>query len=127
MAIDSERSAILPYALVGAVATAVHYSILAVLTEIAAVAPGYATGVGGLFGALVAYRLNRDVTFMSVVPHRQAAPRFLLIAAFGTALSVAIVSAGTTYTQCHYLAWQVGATLAALFLTYAFNRQWTFS
>lgn len=125
--ICSERNAILPYTVVGAVATAAHYSVLAVLSEVAAIPPGSATGVGGLCGALVAYRLNRNVTFQSAAPHRRAAPRFFLIAAFGIALSVAIVGAGTTYTQWHYLNWQLVATLTALFLTYALNRRWTFS
>jgi putative flippase GtrA len=115
------------YALVGAVATAVHYAILAALVEAAAVPAGTAAGVGALCGALVAYLLNRSVTFQAAVPHRRAAPRFFLVASFGAALSSAIVGAGTTFTQWHYLAWQGVATAIALFLTYALNRQWTFS
>jgi len=122
-----EAKSFLRYALVGAVATAVHYAILAVLVEAAAAPAGAAAGIGALCGALVAYLLNRSVTFQVAVSHRRAAPRFFLVASVGAGLSSGIVGFGTTFTPWHYLAWQAVATATALFLTYALNRQWTFS
>lgn len=122
-----QANSFLPYLLVGAAATAVHYAVLAALTESASTSAGAAAGVGAICGALVAYLLNRRLTFQTAAPHRRVAPRFFLVAVVGAAVSSVIVGLGSTITAWHYLTWQVVATAAALFLTYALNRRWTFS
>lgn len=116
------------YSLAGGFATAVHYLVLLVLVEGLRVPAGIAAGLGALCGAAVAYLGNRQFTFTaSVVPHRLAAPRFMLVAAFGAAVSAGVVWLGTTLSHSHYLAWQVLATGITLLLTYGLNRRWTFA
>ena len=113
------------YTLVGAFATAAHYALLAVLVEIARVPAWLASGLGAALGAQVAFFGNRGFTF----DHRgEIAPawvRFQGTALAGALLGMVIVGVGVRL-GLHYLAAQVVATGAALLLTFAVNRAWTF-
>lgn len=116
------------YSVTGGVATAAHYAVLALLVEGLKAPAALAAALGALCGAAVAYLGNRRFTFSATtVPHRHAAPRFLLVAALGAAVSAAIVGLGTAVLHAHYLASQVVATALVLLLTYGLNRRWTFA
>jgi putative flippase GtrA len=117
----------LNYALIGGLATAVHYVVLVALVELAGTGAGLAAATGATCGALVAYAGNRRFTFASDAAHRRALPRFLLVAALGAATSAALVVAGTELLGLHYLLPQVVATVLVLFAGFAINRRWTFA
>jgi len=120
--------AFIRYSLTGAAATALHYAVLLALVELLGVAAAPAAGVGALCGAALAYLANRHFTFNgSAKPHRQAVPRFVLVALAGAALNSLIVWTGTQAFAWHYLAAQALATLVVLALGYQLNRSWTFA
>jgi putative flippase GtrA len=115
----------LRYALVGALATAVHYATLALCVEWRHWPAGLASGFGALVGAQVAFFGNRWFTF----ERRGSLPaswlRFHVTALLGAAQGMLVVWAGVA-AGWHYLAAQVLATLLSLLLTYAVNKAWTF-
>ena len=115
------------YALVGVLATAVHYLVLVTLVEVAELEPGIAAATGAVAGALAAYLGNRRFTFASQAAHARALPRFLAVAALGVVTSAAIVFPGTEWLGLHYLWPQAAATLIVFFAGYALNRHWTFA
>ena len=116
------------YFLAGGIATAVHYAVLLILVELVGIPPASSAVAGALCGAITAYAVNRSMAFRSsTVPHQQALPRFLLIAASGAALNGALVWSGEHWLGWHYLVAQALATLLVLGLTYRLNRSWTFA
>lgn len=115
------------YVLIGGLATAVHYCLLVAMVEAWGVKPGVAASVGALGGALAAYVGNRRLTFASAAAHRQALPRFLIVAAGGALLSGGLVWCGTTLLAMHYLLPQLLATALVLVAGFAMNRHWTFA
>ncbi len=117
---------LIPYLIVGATATAAHWALLALLVEGLAAPPAWASALGALLGAGVAYAGNRKFTFVaSSVSHRSALPRFLLVAAAAALANAAIVQIGSD-VGLHYLGAQALATTAVVLGGYGVNRQWTF-
>lgn len=114
------------YTLVGAMATTLHYVALVSLMQVPYMPTAMAAGVGALFGALFSYAGNRWLTFDSVVPHRVALPRFLLVAALSMALSAVLVGAMTALTEIHYLVPQMIASACVLVFGFHGNRLWSF-
>lgn len=114
------------YALVGVMATALHYLTLASLMQVPYMPAAMAAGVGALFGALLSYAGNRWLTFDSDVPHRVVLPRFLLVAALSMALSASLVGAVTALTDTNYLVPQLIASACVLVFGYQGNRLWSF-
>ena len=115
------------YILVGGVATLFHYLVVIGLVEIVAFPPSLAAMIGAFAGACVAYVGNRRFTFTeSVQSHRYALPRFFLVATLGALLNGLVVWLGSVMFDIHYFASQLMATLLVLFLTFTFNRLWTF-
>lgn len=115
----------LRYVGVGGIGTLCHYAILVGAVELADASPVVATVSGALVGALVNYYLNYHLTFVSVARHRSTLPRFLLIAAVGTALN----GLGMNYlgeVGVHYLAAQIVCTVIVLIFGYLANKLWTF-
>ena len=115
------------YALVGVLATSVHYLVLVMLVEAAGIDAGAAAGFGAACGARVAYAGNRRFTFASDAPHARALPRFLAVAAAGIAASAVLVRAGTAWLGLPYLLPQVVATALVFAGGYALNRRWSFA
>jgi putative flippase GtrA len=117
---------LIPYLIVGAAATAAHWALLALLVEGFAAAPGWASGLGALLGAGIAYAGNRRFTFVaSSASHRSALPRFLLVAAGAALANAAIVQIGSD-AGLYYLGAQALATTTVVLGSYGVNRQWTF-
>ncbi len=117
--------ALLRYAAVGAMATAVHYALLALGVELAHWPAWLASGVGAVVGAQVAFVGNRRFTF----GHHGAAAapwlKFQLTALFGALLGMGVVGL-VVHAGWHYLVAQVLATLLVLGVTFLINRRWTF-
>ena len=113
------------YTVVGAVATAVHYALLAFVVELLRWPAWLGSGVGAVFGAQVAFFGNRAFTFAHAGDVAPAWAKFQGTAAAGALLGMVIVGSGVRL-GVHYLAAQVVATLASLVLTFLVNRAWTF-
>lgn len=113
------------YAMVGAIATGVHYTLLAIVVEWANWPAWIGSGLGAVVGAQVAFFGNRVFTFGHGGHVLPAWLRFQGTAVAGALLGMLIVGAAVRLGT-HYLAGQVIATLASLVLTFAINRAWTF-
>jgi putative flippase GtrA len=116
----------LRYSIVGAIGTAVHYALLVVLVQADLASPILASTVGAIVGAIVNYVLNHTYTFASGRRHRESLPRFMAVAAAGTAVNAALLAALVNGMGVHYFPAQVVATLAVLGVGYLANRAWTF-
>jgi putative flippase GtrA len=116
----------LRYAAAGAAGTAVHYLVLIVLVQAAAVGAVVASTLGAVAGALVNYRLNHRYTFDSDKPHAHALPRFAAVALAGVAVNAAVLSLMLAFITPHYLLAQLAATAVVLIAGFAVNRVWTF-
>lgn len=113
------------YTLVGAVATAVHYALLAIVVEWVHWPAWWGSGIGAVIGAQVAFFGNRGFTFAHKGDVAPAWIKFQGTAIAGALLGMLIVGVGVNL-GVHYLVGQVVATLASLVLTFAINRAWTF-
>jgi putative flippase GtrA len=115
------------YALIGGIATGVHYGLLVVMVANLGITPGLAAATGATAGALAAYVGNRQSTFTSKTAHRRALPRFLIVAAIGVVASGSLVWAGTRLLGLPYLIPQLLATALVLCGGFTLNRHWTFT
>ena len=113
------------YALVGAVATAAHYALLAIVVEWLRWPAWIGSGLGAVLGAQVAFFGNRVFTFGHEGEVLPAWLKFQGTAVAGAVLGMLIVGAAV-HLGLHYLVGQVIATLASLVLTFLINRAWTF-
>jgi putative flippase GtrA len=114
------------FALVGGLATALHYAILVVLVEGPRWPPVVASSVGFAISALGNYLLNRRFTFRSQRRHVEAAPRFAVVAVVGFWINAGVMWLAFHAAGLHYLVAQVVATLVTLGWTFLANRNWTF-
>jgi putative flippase GtrA len=114
----------LAFAAVGTIATAVQYAVLAVLVELAGWRPPAASALGFCVSVVVNYGLNHHFTFGGRAGHRQAAARFLLVAAVGLGVNTAVMLA--LVPAVHYLLAQVLATALALAWNFAASHLWAF-
>lgn len=116
------------YTLTGGLATLLHYALLLALVEWLRWPAALAAVLGALAGAAFAYAGNRRWTFgRSAARHRQALPRFALVALVSAALSGAIVWVGSVRLGLHYLLAQALATGTGLLLSYRLNKRWSFA
>ena len=118
-------TALLRYAGIGAVATAVHYALLLAGVELGGLRPAWAAGVGAAVGAQVAYLGNRGFTFGHRGAWWRSWWRFQGTALIGVAASSTLVALAGPM-GLHYLEAQVVATVLAMLLTFAINRRWSF-
>lgn len=116
------------YASVGAIGTALHYAIFLALLQVAPTAIVLASTTGAFFGACINYWLNRHYSFTSTRPHREALPRFAVVALFGLALNaLAMTVLANFIPPLHPLIAQVAATAMVLLTGFCLNRYWTFA
>jgi putative flippase GtrA len=113
------------YTLVGAVATALHYALLACAVEWLHWPAWLGSGLGAVAGAQLAFFGNRGFTFAHQGDVAPAWVKFMGTAMAGALLGMLIVGSGV-HLGLHYLVAQCMATLASLLLTFAINRAWTF-
>ena len=111
---------------IGAAAAAIHYTILVALVELANVQPVFAALIGYTSGGFLSYGLNRNHTFGSERPHREAIWRFTLVAGMGFGLTYISMFGLVTALHQPYLAAQVVTTGMTLVWNFSANRFWTF-
>lgn len=117
--------ALLRYATVGVVATAVHYAVLALAVEVLRWPAWVGSGVGAVVGAQVAYLGNLWLTFRGAASGWLPWLRFQATAAAGALAGMGVVALAVT-AGLHYLLAQVLATLLVMLMTYGINRNWSF-
>jgi putative flippase GtrA len=114
------------FAALGALGTLAHYAVLIGLVEAGLAGPAVATAFGATVGAVVNYVLSRTIAFRSTRAHREALPRFLLVAGIGILLNPLLLAALIGLTGWPYLVAQVLVTLGLLAVNYAIHSRWTF-
>ncbi|CAN2532819.1 hypothetical+protein [Methylocapsa aurea] len=114
------------FALVGVVATTLHYAVLVGLVELAAWAPVPGALAGYLSGGIVSYFLNRRHTFASDRPHEETTWRFALVAFVGFCLTYGFMGLFVDRMGAPYLPAQIVTTGVVFFWSYLGNRLWTF-
>jgi len=113
------------YAVVGAVATAVHYLTMVVCVELAHWQAWLASGYGATIGAQVAFLGNRWFTFSAGAGIGATWLRFHVLALAGAIVGMAIVALGV-HLSAYYLWAQMAATLTVMLMTFVGNRAWAF-
>jgi putative flippase GtrA len=114
------------FALVGVVATLIHYAVLIFLVEVARWLPVPATLCGYVAGGVVSYALNRRHAFESDRPHEEATWRFALVAFVGFCLTYGFMHVFVDRLGAPYLPAQVVTTGIVFFWSFLANRLWTF-
>lgn len=114
------------FLLVGGLATAVQYVILAVLVEFVATPAPLASSIGFAVSAILNYSLNYRFTFSSKERHRDAIVRFSVVAGLGLLLNYALMFVLVSILDFHYLLAQVQATVVVTLWNYFVNKVWTF-
>ncbi|MBI1869049.1 MAG: GtrA family protein [Methylocystis sp.] len=114
------------FALVGVVATLIHYAALITLVEALAWRAVPATLCGYVAGGIVSYILNRRHTFDSDRPHEEAGWRFALVAFVGFCLTYGFMHVFVDRLGAPYLPAQIVTTGVVLFWSFLANRRWTF-
>jgi putative flippase GtrA len=109
----------------GSAGTAGHYGVFLAGIALAPSAVLTASTAGAVTGALINYGLNYRYSFASRRPHREAFPRFALVAATVLAINWAVMFA-LTAAAVPALAAQLVATCTVLLTGYLLNRNWTF-
>ena len=98
------------FAGVGVVGTVAHYLVLLVAVEVLALRPITGSSLGFTVGALVNYALNYRFTFRSDRRHREALPRFYLVAAAGFVINGGVMLVLAERLDLQYLMAQIVAT-----------------
>lgn len=80
------------FAVVGVSGAAVYFLLLRALVEGAGIAPLAASSFAFVLVVIENYLLHRHWTFASRVPHRQALPRFVLMAGWGSIVNGAVMA-----------------------------------
>ena len=113
------------FAVVGGIATSIHYAVLLALVQLAGFNPVWASAIGYAASAVVNYFLNYRYTFGSRSSHGPAALKFATVAGLGLLLN-SLVMGGLVRLDAHYLAAQIAATGAVLLWNFFGARYWTF-
>jgi putative flippase GtrA len=116
----------LSFALIGLLGTAAHFLVLYVLVSQLDFGPLPASSVGAVTGALVNYGLNYRLTFRSQKKHREALPRFMVVASGGWLLNGLLMAILLSRLDIHYLLVQIIVTSLVLVWNFLANRFWTF-
>lgn len=116
----------LRYAGAGAVGTCAHYAVFLIGIAAAPSAVLTASTTGAVIGAGANYWLNRRYSFAGSCLHRQALPRFALVAGAGLVWNFAMMGVLTTAAVPAIPA-QLVATAIVLVTGYLLNRHWTFA
>lgn len=112
------------FALVGAIGTLTHYSILYALVEFYKVNPIWGSGYGAFAGLIINYVLNYSLTFKSRQSHKQTLPKFALIASLGFGLNIVLMALLTPLFYYFYA--QILTTGVVLIWNFLANSLWTF-
>jgi putative flippase GtrA len=111
----------------GGIAAAIHFAILHFGVSSLGWPGLAATSAGFVVAAAASYMLNYHWTFKSTIPHRQAIPKFLLVAGSGLGINALVFAAMQQGLGAHYLIAQVFATGVVLFWNFVLQRGWSFA
>ena len=109
---------------VGALATGIHFIVLAGTVHCFGVNPVIGSAAGFLSGAGVNYLLNYRFTFNCSSPHMETSLKFFTIAGSGLLLNTVLMFLLTM--NLHYLLSQAIATAMVLVWNFLCHRFWTF-
>lgn len=112
---------------VGALCTLLQYLVLAAGVEWLGAAVVPASSAGFVLSACLNYLLNRRYTYASTLPHRRAAPRFVVVLATGLLINALFMLLLHGYLGLHYLPAQVLTTVVTMIWNYMAHRLWTFA
>lgn len=115
------------YAVSGGTATAIHYTILVLLVELAGADETLSTTVGYFLSGIVHYLLLYHWAFRSSVRHRKATIRFFLLAVCTLCLNSAIFWILFELAGLWYLFAQLVTTGLILSITFTVNSRYTFA
>ncbi|MEC5398003.1 GtrA family protein [Uliginosibacterium sp. H1] len=115
------------FLVVGAGATALQYILLGLFVEAFGMNAVLASALGYALSSLANYAANRRLTFQSDARHRDALPRFAVVALSGLLLNTVVMWVAHNLLDWHYLVAQVLATAVALVWNFILNRCWTFA
>jgi len=118
---------VLRFVVVGATAAAVHQLVVAAAVELAAFSPAWANVPGFMVAWVVSYLGQRRYTFRSDLPHRHAAPRFLLVSGLSFAANHGLFLLLLLLAWLHYAIALFVTQLVVAFGTYTAARLWAFS
>jgi len=114
----------LAFSVAGAIATTVHFLVLAIAVQLFSFGPVIGSIAGYITGAVVNYLLNYHVTFNSRNRHMETSIKFCVIVLSGLCLNTVIMFFLTQ--NLHYLLSQAIATATVLIWNFLCNRFWTF-
>ena len=114
------------FAIVGVIATAIHFAVLVVLVQGEFAGTVWASSIGFAASVLINYALNRSFTFRSRGAHADAFPKFMVVALIGLGLNGCLVWLFHVAVGLHYLLAQVLATAGTLSSNFVLNRTWAF-
>jgi putative flippase GtrA len=110
---------------VGGIGTVAHYAIFLAVLGLAPTAVLVASTAGATVGASVNYWLNHRYSFASQCAHREAFPRFALVAGARLVANWAVMAA-LTLASVPAIPAQVFASGGVLLTGFLLNRNWTF-
>jgi putative flippase GtrA len=120
------------FALVGAAATALQYSILILLVSLWGLPAPTASTIGFVASAGLNYWLNYRFTFRNqqaaqpAIAHGPAMAKFAVLACVGLLINAALMK-GLTGAGWYYVAAQIVATAVVLVWNFMGNSLWTFA
>jgi putative flippase GtrA len=115
----------LRFAIIGAAATVVHYSILVALVELAHAPVIASTSIGFAVGSAFSYTLNRRLTFGHQPQFGSGLVRYLATGGLGLCLNGLLV-AGLMRAGLPYLLAQMAATGVVLIWNFVFAKLFVF-
>ncbi len=114
------------FAGMGAIGTAMHYSVLIALVRLAQMDAVLASMAGFVVGACVNYALNYLFTFNTSKRHTEALPKFFMVALLGMGINATIMAGLVHQAGVHYLLAQIVATGLVLVWNFAGSKLWVF-
>lgn len=121
------RSRFARYAVVGVATTGVHFATLAVAVELLRIDPVPASAIAFTCAVAFSYVGNRNWAFSSTRRHREALPRFVVVALTGLMWNVVLMFVGTRMLDLWYMIPQVALLVIVPISNYVLNRFWTFA
>ena len=112
---------------VGAAAAVIHYGLLIALVESGLASPVPATLAGYIAGGLMSYFLNRQHTYRSSRPHREATWRFAAVALVGFLLTWLFMHIFTLWLGSPYIPAQLVTTGIVMLWSFLAHKAWTFA
>ncbi|WGL16639.1 GtrA family protein [Microbulbifer bruguierae] len=112
------------FAAVGGVATALHYLLLVALVELFGVDEILSSAIAFSISSVANYFLNFYLTFAADLPHRQALPKFVLVAGLGLVVNTLCFTLLLPFLP--YLLAQAGATLVTLASNFLLQQFWIY-